>query len=221
MALRYYLYVSDTKVDMLLAQIDERARKKIATQAKIDLKVLSAGRTSEVVTGDDRVARVEAVIRWLEMNADVGTVEEPGTYFGGCMLMSWGLCGPPGSTDGPVYFGGETETAFVGLGGSQHHLIGNADGRPQVTSHSAMPFLLTALSRDSADRTGQEPAPDSPEVAALQAVHLATGGMTGPPQLMEFVAKRLLVGPSPYPQRDPRPGMSVLLGSPLYVAQVD
>ncbi len=219
MSLRYYLYISDTKVDMLLAQIDERARRKIATQAKIDLKVLSAGRTSEVLTGDDRVARLEAVTRWMETNADVGTVEEPGTYFQGCMMMSWGPLGP---NDGPVYFGGVTETAFVGLGGSRHHIIGNTDGRSQITSQSAMPFLLAALAPETDDPTSRATtAGAANEAGALQAVHLATQAMNGPPQLVEFVAKRLLVGPSPYPQRDPQPGMSVLLGSPLYVAQVD
>jgi hypothetical protein len=41
--------------------------------------------------------------------------------------------------------------------------------------------------------------------------------MPGPAQNVEFVAKRLLHGPSPVPGDD----RSVLLGSPVYVALFD
>jgi hypothetical protein len=47
-------------------------------------------------------------------------------------------------------------------------------------------------------------------------VHRANEAMPGPDQNLEFVAKRLLHGPSPT-----SPGVDVLLGSPLYVALVD
>ena len=44
----------------------------------------------------------------------------------------------------------------------------------------------------------------------------ANEAMPGPDQNLEFVAKRLLHGPSPTTD-----GVTVLLGTPLYVAQVD
>ncbi|MBE1537035.1 hypothetical protein H4W34_006868 [Actinomadura algeriensis] len=49
----------------------------------------------------------------------------------------------------------------------------------------------------------------------------ANARLRGPVQLMEFVAKRLLCGPSPYPELDAGQERHVLLGSPLYVALVD
>jgi hypothetical protein len=36
--MRYYIYISDAKVDMLLSQIPHEQRNKIATELKLDFK---------------------------------------------------------------------------------------------------------------------------------------------------------------------------------------
>lgn len=59
------------------------------------------------------------------------------------------------------------------------------------------------------------------EDCALAAIHQTNTTLRGPAQNVEFVAKRLLHGPSPYPEVDPRPDMTVLVGTPLYVALAD
>lgn len=45
--------------------------------------------------------------------------------------------------------------------------------------------------------------------------------MCGDQQEVEFLAERLMHGPSPYPELDVHDGMAVLLGSPLFVALAD
>jgi hypothetical protein len=40
--MKYYLYISDAKVDMLLPQVTHKAEKKTSTELGFDLKVLSA-----------------------------------------------------------------------------------------------------------------------------------------------------------------------------------
>ena len=40
--MRYYVYVSDSKVDMLYSQMPRGIRDRIAAELKIDLKVISA-----------------------------------------------------------------------------------------------------------------------------------------------------------------------------------
>ena len=48
--MRYYVYVSDSKVDMLYSQMPSGLRDRIAAELKIDLKVVSvsvSGRRSE------------------------------------------------------------------------------------------------------------------------------------------------------------------------------
>jgi len=38
--MKFYLYVSDAKVDMLFSQVPHELKKKVATEWKIDLKLL-------------------------------------------------------------------------------------------------------------------------------------------------------------------------------------
>ncbi len=123
-----------------------------------------------------------------------------------------------------VYFGGTTEDTILGLGGSAHHVIGS-QGPAAPHSHSAMgqmiAYLRSQLGSPNESRIDRRSPPDDRATEArevLMAVHLATTGMTGPAQTVEFVARRLMQGESPYPHRDSRSGMVVLLGTPLYVA---
>ena len=51
--------------------------------------------------------------------------------------------------------------------------------------------------------------------------HLAHRQLRGAEQTLEFVAKRLTYGPSPYPELDTREGMNVPVGSPIFVAMCD
>jgi hypothetical protein len=220
--MRYYLYVSESKVDMLLAQIDPAAREKVTSELGLDLKIFTAKRTVESGGLDDKFQRVAAVSRYLEGQDDFGTVDDSGPYFGGIVSMRWGPYGD--SPESPVvFFGGHTERTIVGLGGSSVNLIGAGAGQQTVFSHSATPFLLAALSRelDSPDVAATAAAGFDDDALALMAVHLAASGLEGPATSVEFVAKRLLQGPSPYPQRDPNDDLTVLLGSPIFVAMVD
>lgn len=209
---------------MLLSQFSPSMQREITSELGIDLKVVNGkiGRTS--ITGNDRIARLQAVCRYLEKKHYVGSVDGPGSYFQGSLSIQWGPYGE--SLESPVvYFGGSTEKTIVGLGGATSNLIGQVTASDtSIFSHSATPALMHALgiSQTAASlATAVGIARDDGDRAGLMAVHLANRSLSGPNQNMEFMAKRLLGGPSPYPQRDPHPGMNVLLGSPLYVAMVD
>ena len=196
---RYYVYLSDTKIKMLYAQ------------------------TGGADGGQaDSTGKLQSVLRELRRAGRIGTVDEPKEYFGGTMPMRWGpyadLSMPE---DSPlVYFGGATGQTIVGLGGSAKHVMGDS-GSASPHSHSAMPYLIARLTKElgesisAADLTGSS---TGPRDMSLVATYLATTQMHGPSQELEFVAKRLAYGPSPYPQRDKNDGMKVLLGTPLYVA---
>jgi hypothetical protein len=228
MSFKYYEYISDTKVDMLLEQIQQQEparQRKIAHELKLDLKVLGFRRTTETESTANRFARVEAVTRYLHRYGDVGSVDEPGQFFWGILPMRWGPYAVDHTlTSALVYFGGNSERTHVGLGGSVFHLRGNQRGDELPHSHSATPALLSALGVEQSAKTlarTRETTRLDDASEALAAVHLANTTMRGPAQNLEFLAKRLLYGPSPYPHRDPHPAMSVLLGSPIYVALAD
>ncbi|MBM0278986.1 DUF7019 family protein [Micromonospora tarensis] len=226
MSFRYYLYISDAKVDMLLSQIDPGHRRGRSAEFSLNLPFVGAKHTVESPAAD-QVARLERVTRYLDEHADVGSVDEPGQFFRGLLPMRWGVVP---ATDGRalVYFGGRTGDTIVGLGGSSFHVLGAAPPAEQPAhvfgGMSTMPALLAGLV-DTDDAVLAPPAGDvsldAADTQALASVHRAGTRLRGPAQNVEFLAKRLLCGPSPYPELDGRPGMTVLLGSPLYVALVD
>ncbi|MFE9695137.1 DUF7019 family protein [Micromonospora sp. NPDC005806] len=222
MSFRYYLYISDSKVDMLLQQIDPALTRRRNTEIKVDLKIFGASRGAEL-PGADRVARLERVVRCLQDHGDLGSVDEPGQFFWGLLPLRWG---PVKGDLALIYFGGCSERTWVGLGGSRAHVVGAVPGTesgPALTG-SHMPSMLAGLAGPRGIRTlldDADPGYEQAEVAALSTVRQATARLRGPAQNLEFVAKRLLYGPSPDPEQDPHPNMSVLLGSPLYVALAD
>jgi hypothetical protein len=217
---KYYLYISDAKIDMLLSQIDPGPLRKLATELGIDLKLISVKRVSEPSASDRRTAQLELVVQHLLKFGDVGSVAEPGQFFTGLLPMRWGPF-PAESSSSLVFFGGRVEGTTVGLGGSVNHLLGSIpDAKQHGITVSHMPPMLDALgvNADLEDEYVAD-AVDADlgrgDGTALATVHNAVISMRWPAQNVEFVAKRLLHGD------DPRSGQPVLLGSPLYVALVD
>lgn len=208
---RYYVFISDSKVDMLLPQIDpgrSRAGKR-TTELKVNLSVLSAKVTSDSSGGGDRIARLERVVRYLADFGDLGTVDEPGQFFAGIMPMRWG----PFLETSLVYFAGEQDDVVVGLGGSGKHVLGApAESEKGSPGGSNTPWLLKGLAADPEISELLGVGQDSDD-NVLRAVTFAGAEMPGPEQNVEFIAKRLLHG-----RVD---GKSVILGSPLYAAVAD
>jgi hypothetical protein len=221
---KYYLYVSDAKIDMILSQLEPSFRRRRTFEWSFDLKIFAARRESETALGENRFARLETVVRFLQDHGDLGSVDEPGQFFGGLLPMKWGPLEDPSI----FYFGGSTDQTILGLVGSAAHVVGadlsHSPERPRGLLGYALPPLAEALRED---RDGGEvpprPAAESPDQGVLNAVDHATATFPGPTQNVEFIAKRLLRGRSLVPDgRDHvRSEKSVLLGTPLYVASVD
>jgi hypothetical protein len=208
---KYYIYVSDTKVDMLFPQIQKGLRSKIAAELKVNLKLLEltiGGKN----TPETRYSKLDIINSYIRKSRDLGTVEEPKAYFEGTLPMCWGPYGH-GSRQ-IVYFGGETERAILGLGGSLDHIIGNNRGTESPPSTQVAYFVLDALNDWDKPSPGRLVAIEKTQ-SSLNAIVMATKNIMrqGPTQELEFVARRLVQGQSE--------GKSVLLGSPLYVALAD
>ncbi|WP_410633186.1 DUF7019 family protein [Amycolatopsis sp. cmx-4-83] len=216
LSFQYYLYVSDSKVDMLLAQMAPGFAQKRTTEVSVNLKLFGGKQAREAPAGGERTAKLQRVVRYLEEHGDLGTVEEPGQFFWGLLPMNWG---PFPAEPTLAYFGGTTGRTVVGLGGSGHHILGGGAPAASGVPRSVMPSLLAGLRSDpgiGALTEAIKHEDDGAHKGALAAVQRANEAMPGPDQNLEFVAKRLLHGPSPTGG-----GVDVLLGTPLYVAQVD
>jgi len=146
--MKYYIYISDAKVDMLFPQVPHDIKKKVATEWKMDLKVLSASRKTETETDDNRIARLETVVDFIRQYGNVGSVDEPDQYIEDTLTMRWGPYGS--SQNPPVFFSGQTEGTLFGLGGSMQHLIGSGNqGTPLLITQSSLPILITLLNKES------------------------------------------------------------------------
>lgn len=128
--------------------------------------------------------------------------------------MRWG---PLNSNSELVYFGGSTEHTAVELGGASGHVLGvlAPAEHPKLFAPSTLPGILSGVT--AAMAAGEEPAP----VSALATIYNVSMRMFGAKQEVEFLAKRLLHGPNPYPRIDAHNRMMVLLGTPLFVALAD
>lgn len=173
-----------------------------------------------------RYDKLNVIIKHIEKQYGVGTVDSPKEYFKGVLPMRWGPYGfvPPGESNNFIYFGGKTTSGTIlGLGGSIHHLIGEQRGESNPHSHSGTYAIVSRLSKEldlpmdsSTDQIVREDRMLSSfnrselENFDSDSVRLATEQMEGPIQNLEFLAKKLLevkVG-----------GTHVVLGTPIYVA---
>jgi hypothetical protein len=205
-----YVYISETKVDMIVDQIPVRLRDRIAAELKIDLKLVSLT-VKERQRPENRFARTRIAADYVVRNFEVGTVDSPGAYFEGSLPMRWGIYPEERVEDPVVYFGGATRQTILGLGGSARHIIGStqpvASGSTFTLPGSALPSILQLIA--SSDQSAE---PDSEgDQMGLGEVKEFTTGMKGPRENLQFLARRLLAGPSGH--------AAVLLGSPLYVAR--
>lgn len=213
---KYYIYISHSKVDMLFPQVPHRIKEKVATEFKLDLKVFSASRKTETETDPNPIARLEAVLAFIREFGNLGTVDEPDEYFADTLPMRWApafmLADRKDHADSLqdfVLFGGSTSSTSVALGGSCRHLLGSADEeRPGFawrigSSMHGVLYMLQLLDGRVDSALGE----DMDRGLLKHAIRR----LPGPEQELEFMAKRLFYEPL----SGEKP---ILLGTPLYVA---
>jgi len=213
--LKHYVYISDAKVDMALAQLPAATRRALATRLELPAGLLVAGSPGARDLGE-RVARLHAAVEAVRVGARVGTVDEPADYFAGTMPMCWGPYAEYATSLGLVYFGGTTERTTLGLGGSMKHVVGEVgwvDTHSHSVTHVLLGVLQKELRRELPAAGAERPRHRADPTQALMAVSVATHNLNGPEQRLEFLAKRLLSGADPYGEHG-----QTLLGTPLYVA---
>jgi hypothetical protein len=214
--LKYYVYVSRSKVEMLYAQIPLQQRRTLAATLQIDVP-----QEGHVVPDSESIdaalsTKTKLVVAFLENQDLVGTIDEPRPYFKGRLPMRWGTYAGLREV---VYFGGETAKTILGLGGSLKHVVG-LPGACSAFSYSATPYLVHVLSRELG--ISEKPWPDLPDsdeglnARALRAVELATQQCKGPMEEIDFCARTLLRGTT-----WDGDGRQVVLGSPIYAALID
>jgi hypothetical protein len=223
--MRYYQYISDSKVDMLLPQIPLQAKQTITAEIGFDIKILSATLKTERDSLDDRVSRLLVVERYLRETQRIGSLRDPAPWISDTQDVQVGFFR---EERGMVGFLGKVEGTYFMLGGSSQNIIGS---RPRDTiervpysSFAGMTdIIMSAMEVINKDLEGR------PATATEFNIDQTDGGFTLawyrliehrlarpiPKTRMEFIARRLFVTSvgSTYAK--------LFVGTPLYVAQTD
>ena len=227
-----YVYISARKVEKFYAQIPKPLVSRIVAKLTLDLQPLKLELAERPVERNLYV-KLAIVLRQIEKETGVGTIDKPTKFFAGELPLHWGPYGDYYGKPDLIFFGGFTRSTVLGLGGSLEHVIG-AKPKAKMDSRSDTPWLVDALLRHERGRRLWPNAQNSrfrqlDREMHLQAVEVAVRETEKRRKLaerMEFVAVRLakdrVTGEwnQPWAKKEHKTQKWVLLGSPIYVARV-
>jgi hypothetical protein len=207
--IKYYIYLSRVKVEMLWGQISQNDLKKISAELKINAGFFSGGVKSE--TKDHNLyKKLDVVLKYLENRDMIGSLGNPRTFFKGTLPMSWQEIEFYEKDSGRiVLFSGfdQASNRVVGLVGSVAHIIGMHNLEPESFDYAQSSFWVKI-----ADELN--PPEESKIIEQLyevdnQITYEAKRREGGPPKRnIEFVAKTFVTDEG------------FLLGSPIYISEV-
>jgi len=220
--MRYFIYISDSKVEMLFPQVPGAVKKTVATELGFDLKIFSGSVGSEHATLDSRVARLQAVEQHILSKEQPGDGSSNSSWIHG----TFEVCVVDMSDDAALFVSSNPSLTLA-FGGSSKHLIG-AVPRAGAPPYSYLQALVNCL--ETYVEQWPEFALESSESRLRH--HLGSGisqgfdawvtvirhialRMEGPKQTVEVLAKRLVSE-----DLGSESGV-VCLATPLYIAMVD
>lgn len=216
--MRYFTYISDAKVEMLLGQLAEGVQEKVSAKLGFDFAVLKGEIGSETQTLETRVARLRVVEDFIRNNEPVGSPDAPMKWIAGEAFASSMDVG-----EGCFLFLTETKSGILALAGSAKHVAAGAAPSRVEVSFSFFPEIASTLV-SFVDRNPRQliAIPESMDVGILtagveqgprawsQAIVWCHGRHEQLPQgKIGFLAKRLA--------EDLYSGIKVVLASPVYV----
>lgn len=240
--MKYYVYLSETKIQMLHAQITLGASRTREASIGFDIKVLKGHVTEARALPESAIPKLVEVIDELRRSELVGTITAPKQYVAGTLRMRWNTYGSELFYDGlksPITFWSYSDNQnypyegnVMALAGSKHNLLGQqSDGS---TGSSSMTDLMTrwflqniddpfdditeVLKRVELGPDGNRHSLDDYDVA--NGAYLAATSGFGVTSNFEFLAKVLHVSDWPQGFRGSKT-RRVILGSPVFVAYAD
>lgn len=218
--MKYYVYISPVKVNMLFDQLPRTLLSRFAAELKIDLQFAST--TISEARGARELSlyqRLDLVLKHLDTDDRIGTIGGSELFFRGEMNAIMGEF----PDTGLFYLTGEVDGSIVGLGGSMHHALG-AGATPELSR--PVRSALAGIQQSLVEELGFEPCAQvlhegeangskkgesgssSDLVFGLSEAHQRLRGASSK---VEFVAIRLFENQEKPPK--------IILGSPLYVAR--
>jgi hypothetical protein len=134
----YFVYLSQTKVNMLYPQIPQRLSRSLEAEVKANIGFLQATvRGGKAAGPEDSHARVSVVTSYLEKHDKVGTVAQPERYIKDTATLKYGVVSEYASDI--AFFGGGLGSTDIGLIGSSESMVGEV----QRCESGHAPFYYT------------------------------------------------------------------------------
>jgi hypothetical protein len=207
--MRFFSYISDAKVDMLLPQIPTGKKQSIAAELGFNFGLLSGKIGAQANALDMRVTRLLAVEKHIRFNERLGTPSKPEAWVESTRLSSCSVY----LEGGALLWVCEGATWLLVLAGTAKHLTGATPTRELRAPYSEMAGIMTLVPPDMIQHfDGSEYWPIALHMSkkAVWLQNLADYvNKSGPFQDISFMA-RCLVSESYH-------GRSLVLASPLYV----
>jgi len=201
--LRYLVYVSDLKVQMLLDQIGEPTRRRIAAELKLDFKLISLTLNGPIADGRQReqsqIAKLAVVEDYIRRNQDVGDLTSARGYIAADAELDWMPL-----DDETVLFCGYAGKLLIVLGGSVSHLMGRPAAHARLGSH---PHTIRAAVLGG---------PNASPGDLGRSLQTAAQAVYSTPQPVRFLAQAISRGPLDGNSQD-----EYLLATPLFVEVID
>ena len=89
--MKYYIYISETKVEMLFPQIEKHLKGKTSIDFAVDLKFFKTSRKTERTATQSIYDKCEAVCSHIIANCNVGDIRNPRDYIYDTLEMRWGI----------------------------------------------------------------------------------------------------------------------------------
>lgn len=216
--MKYYIYISVTKVNMLYPQIPPAFLKGAEAEMKINLGVISTtikGRGPDAMA--ELPAQVAAVASYLKGEHAVGSIDNPRKWIAGSLPMRWGCISEYASDI--AFFGGATGGKTIALVGASDSVIGTSQsaGANHGPLYYKMKFLnslfeefgFKASRYNNVPLDALEDDPELKQPGYADLVGLALNTFPDTEENLEFLALVLKNEPN------------LIVATPLYVALAD
>lgn len=209
MKIEYYLYFSDTKLEMLYPQLSRFEKFKL----KFRLGTRDISMTLDLENEKHKVRKMKQLSKYILRRGDIGTIDNPRSYIKDKANLKWGII-PMDAGDMVLFFLQKKGLIFV-LGGTPKHLI-TKNEQPITTKQTRsdlfdiMHFFNsldyeTELDIEKLKFLGEREVPD--------AINFISSNKNLVTQELEFLAKIFVETKYNLDEKT-----RVIIGSPIYVS---
>lgn len=230
--MRYYNYLSESKLEMLLEQVPYNEKVKATAEMKVNVGIFSAKFNAETMLNNSKIKRFEFLEKYIEKNESVGNCYNPKSWIKE-ENITMRIIQPFGfmNQNSTLFIKHLNANTILVLGGSTSNMVGNKNSETVYSSYSYTERVLDSLEcfiRNNNDLTYKDEHKDFIQIELNGAVETPGNwkleplfnicselldNASIPEQKLSFLAKKLII--------DVNHNKTIIIASPLFVYKND